>query len=500
VTASYVTGSHAAKVGMTFFRMTAHTSSYVTNDGMTYQLLNGSPSRVTVFSTPLFLYEVTPVNLGVFGQDQWTVKRLTLNMGLRFDYLTSYVPAQNVGPGPQVPTRNVDFAKVENVPDWKNTSPRLGVSYDLFGNGKTAIKASVGRYLEAPNLINFTRAANPANAIVTSATRIWNDVNRDFVPQINELAGLSSSNFGKSVINTRYDEDVLTTRGYNWELSTSVQHELAPRVSANVGYFRRWYGNQRVTQNVLVTPADFNPYCITAPTDSRLPSAGGYQVCGLYDISLAKFGQSENVIKLASNFGDQKEIYNGVDVSLNARLPRGVAVAGGTSTGRVLTDSCFVVNSPQELLNCRTVPPFMTQVKLIAVYPLPWWGLQTSLAFQSLPGPQITASYPAINAQIAPTLGRNLASCGAAATCNGTATVPLVAPGTMFGDRLNQLDFRASKILRLQRRRIQLNLDLYNMLNVSPVIAQNNTFGSAWQRPTTILQGRLVKFGGQVDF
>jgi len=496
--ASYVTGSHAAKAGLTFMR----SSSYVTSDlnptETTLQVLNGSPRQVTVFAIPLTYEEVMKANVGLFGQDQWTIKRLTLNLGVRFDYLNSSVPAQHIGPSPQTPTRNVDFAAVENVPDWKDVSPRMGAAFDLFGNGKTAIKVSLGRYLEGPNLVAFTRAANPASAIVTSATRTWNDTNNDFAPQLSELGPLNPSNFGTSNITTRYADAALTTRGYNWETSASLQHELLPRVSANIGYFRRWYGNFRATDNLNATPADYSPYCITAPLDSRLPGGGGYQRCGLFDGN--RIFATNNVITLSKDFGDQSEIFNGVDVGVNARLPRGVAVSGGTSTGRVATNTCFAIDSPQALLDCEVKPPFLTQVKLIGVYPLPW-GLQTAATFQSIPGPQITAAYAATNAQIAPSLGRNLSSCGTTTPCNGTATVPLVAPGTMYEERLNQLDFRISRLFKLASAgRLQANVDLYNAFNASPVLALNNTFGPLWQRPTTILQGRLIRFSAQVDF
>jgi hypothetical protein len=494
--ASYVTGSHNAKVGFTFQHQESFTTQNISNNGMLLTLLNGQPRSVTVWATPLYLKEVNKANVGVFAQDQWTLRNLTLNLGIRYDYFNSYVPEHVLGPGPNVPTRNVTFAPVYDVPNWKNTSPRLGVSYDLFGNGRTAIKATAGRYLEAPLLISFTRVANPASAISTNATRTWADSNGDFLPQANELGALNNVNFGQSVINTRYDEDVPTTRGYNWEVSTSVQHELMPRVSMNVGYFRRWYGNTRTTDNVLIGPEDHDHFCATAPSDSRLPGGGGYQVCGLYNISRAKFGQVSNVVKMSKEFGDDKEIYNGVDVSLSARMGQGIVIQGGTSTGRTLTDNCFVVDSPQSLLNCKVTPPFLTQIKVLGVYPLPWGGIQTSAAFQSLPGPQITATRTYTNAEVRTSLGRDLAS-GA----NGTVTVPLIAPGTMYGDRLNQVDFRVSKIFRLAGgRRIQANMDLFNMFNVSAVLGQNNTYGSQWLRPTNIIQGRLLKFGGQIDF
>jgi hypothetical protein len=493
---SYVTGSHNAKFGFTFQHQESRTTQDISYNATLLTLLNGVPRSVTVWATPLELKEINKANVGIYAQDQWTIRQLTVNAGLRYDYFNSYVPEHHLGPGPYVPTRDVTFPAVYNVPNWKDTSPRLGASYDLFGDGKTAIKFSAGRYLEAPLLISFTRVANPASAISTNATRTWNDLNGDFLPQENELGPLSNVNFGRSIINTRYDDAVPETRGYNWEMSTSLQHELLPRVAMNVGYFRRWYGNKTVTDNLAVTPDDYSPYCVTAPTDARLPNGGGYQICGLHNISAAKFGQVSNLVTMASDFGDEKEIFNGVDVTLNARLPRGIVVQGGTSTGRTMTEGCYVVDSPENLRNCRVAPPFQTQIKLLAVYPLPWLGIQTSATFQSLPGPQMSASRVYTNAEVLPSLGRNLAN-GA----NGTVTVQLIDPGTMYNDRWNQLDFRLSKVIRLPgSRRIQANMDLFNAFNASAVLGQNNNYGSAWQRPTNILQGRLVKFGGQLDF
>jgi Carboxypeptidase regulatory-like domain len=505
--ASYVTGSHAIKTGVTFMHLWAWTSSDVVNNGMTLQLLNSTPRQVTVFATPFSFYEILDQNWGLFVQDQWTHKRMTVNAGLRYDSLEDIVPAQTIGPGPQVPTRNLTFGEVTGVPAWKNLTPRLGAAYDVFGNGRTAVKFSIGKYLEAPNPPTFTRVANPAGGLVQSATRTWTDRNNDFVPQASELGALNPTNFGTTVVSSRYADDVLTTRMSNWELAAQVQHEIYPRMSVNVGYFRRWYDNLRVTDNLSITPSEYSPYSVTAPVDSRLPAGGGYQVTGLYDAN--RLVSQNNVISLASKFGTATEVFNGVDLTVNARLPRGVIVSGGPSWGRTETNYCFAVDSPQGtglppaqggtsaagLLYCDVKPPFQPNIKLVGVYPLPWQGVQFAATFQSLPGPQITAARTYTNAEIQPSLGRPLAT-GIA----GTATVPLIQPGTMYDERLYQLDLRFSKIFRFGQQRLQANVDIYNAGNASSILSNNLTYGQNWLRPTGILQGRLVKFGAQFDF
>ena len=522
--ASYVTGSHAAKVGVTYMHSNSHVTQSVVNNAMSYQMLGGvgangvitgTPNRVTVYATPLTLDAVMKANMGLFAQDQWTVRRLTLNLGVRFDYFNAYVPAQHINQGPNVPTRSVDFARVDNVPNWKNTSPRLGVSYDLFGTGKTAVKVSLGRYMEAPNLTTITRVMDPAAAIVNNATRTWNDANRDFVPQPTELGPISNVNFGTSVITQAYSDDVRRTRGYNWEGSAAVQHELMSNVSLNVAYHRRWFGNLTVTQNTRVANGDFSPYCVTIPTDARLPGSGT-QLCGLNDVNPSRFGQSFNLIQEAETFGSQQDVFDGVDVSANARLPRGVVVQGGASLGRERTSNCyakdnlslvafntgtaFTAGTPRLEAYCDVRPPFQPNIKALIVYPLPW-GVQASATYQGLPGPMILANAAIGNAAIAPSLGRNLSACPATGTCTSTVSVSLIPPGTVYGDRLNQVDVRFSKSISLAgSRRVQGMVDVYNMLNGSAVLSQNNTFGAAWQRPTQILQARLVKFGVQFDF
>jgi hypothetical protein len=292
-----------------------------------------------------------------------------------------------------------------------------------------------------------------------------------------------------------------------------------------------------VTDNLAVSPSDYTPYCITAPVDPRLPNGGGYNVCGLYDISPDKFGQVNNVVTHASHYyGGQSDVSCGTQpsaaagygtagvtgvacgrsnffaVSINTRFRSGTQFSAGVDTGRSVTDSCFAVDSPQDLLNCHIVTPFKatTQFKLFGVYPLPLPGdIVLSGTFQNLSGPPIIADYQAPNSAIAPSLGRDLAACRGQAVCVASATVPLIPPMTRFEKRRTQLDLRISKIFRVSGRRVNANVDVYNLLNASSILWVNGAYGPNWLRPvgnsaagavTAILPARMVQFSGQLSF
>jgi hypothetical protein len=287
-----------------------------------------------------------------------------------------------------------------------------------------------------------------------------------------------------------------------------------PRVSVSAAYFRRSYGNFTVINNLAVTSSDFSPYCVTAPVDSRLPDGGGHQLCEIYDVNPGKLGQFNNLRTFASNFGKQYERWQGVDLTVNARLTNSVLLQGGLSSGKAVADNCDIVSNRHDLLGagvplqyCHREQPQLTDVKLLGSYTMPL-KIQLAATLQSQPGiatstsaPQFGVAANAIftNAQIAPSLGRNLA-----AGPNGTVTVNVVQPGEMLLDRLNQLDFRVARVFAPGgRAKIKALFDLYNLLNANPVLVVNTTYGTTgatWLVPTQILLGRLLKFGVQLDF
>lgn len=499
---SYVTGTHAFKVGIQAEQGIRDSETTVAGD-VNYRFNNGIPNQVTQYATPYLMKERLR-DVGLYAQDQWTVDRLTLNVGLRFDYFHGFVPAQDVPAGQFLPARSFDAVK--HVPLWKDLSPRIGAAYNLFGDGRTALKASVGRYV-GRTTVDIAAANNPIATSVNSVNRAWNDRNGNYIPDCDlrnfaangECDAIQNSNFGRTNITTRYSDEAITgwgSRDYHWDSSVEIQRQLGSSMSVSAGYYRNWYGNFLVTDNLSVTPADYSPYSIVAPVDSRLPNGGGYRVDGLYDISQQKFADVNNLVVPASKFGDQRQVSNFVNVSFNARLPRGSQLGGGIDTGRMVQDRCFVVDSPQELLNCRVVTPFsaQTDLKLHGSLPLPA-DFVVSAVYQNMSGIPIEASYAATTAEIARTLGRNLAG-GAR-----TATVPLVVPNVMFEDRRTRLDLRFTKLLPVTSRiRVQANVDIYNVTNASGIQQVTTTYGPRWLLPQNIVEPRVVQFSARLTF
>jgi hypothetical protein len=378
---------------------------------------------------------------------------------------------------------------------------------------------------------------------VNQASRSWDDrgglgINGDYVPQCDLLNPLANGECGRldnvafglpSTSFTQYSEDLLTgwgNRGFNWEFTTGVQREIIPRVSLDVSYFRRWYGNFRVTDNLALTRADFDEFSIPAPTSPAgvpaLPTTG--TITGLFDVKPDKFGQAVNLVTLSKNYGKQIEHFNGVDANVNVRLVGGALLSGGIAWGKSVRDNCEIAEQIPEtpptgaegvtlgwsdlatglapggpivrlpLQWCHNESPFLTQAKMFGSYVIPKIEVLLSGTFQSTPGPEIRANYNAPNSVIVPSLGRVLAGNQA------NQVVTVVEPLAYYGERLNAMDLRIGKIIRYAGVRTNINFDIFNVFNADTVLTENPTFGAPYRRPTGIIQARFLKIGATIDF
>jgi hypothetical protein len=553
--ASYIPGSHNLKFG--YQGNISHPSQAYHNftPFIQYRFNNGVPNRLTQTAvypgTVKFRRDILMTSL--YAQDTYTRARLTLQGGVRYDGIGTSYPDTGAG-GPDyllMPTRIFYPAGTTDEIHWKDVTPRIGASYDLFGNGRTAVKVNVGKFLTALTASNSDLDLNPLIRTALQTVRTWNDRttfpagdprNGNYVPDCDlinpdsngECGAMDNRNFGKETFTKSFDSDLIHgwgKRTYNWEMGVSVQQEVLPRVGVTVGYFRRWFGNFYTANNRNTTTADYTPFSIPIPVDPRLPGGGGGTVRGLYDVVFEKAPDEDLYSQLSSNFGEMKENWHGIDVSANARLRNGLSVQGGTSTGRRFRDNCDVraalpetyswastaavqttrvSTSTGALTNpyCRVAEPMLTSFRGLATYLVPKVDLNVSVTWRSDPGDDLSANYVVSNAIASQSLGRNLSACPApTGTCVANVTVNLVPPGTLYGARVNNLDMRIAKIVRFGGTRAQFGVDVYNLTNTDVVTAYNAgyiaptaTAGSNWLTPTGILPARYVRLNMQIDF
>ncbi|HKF67643.1 MAG TPA: TonB-dependent receptor, partial [Vicinamibacterales bacterium] len=540
---SYVAGAHSFKAGYQGSYAISNTEIITNTPLLTYGFNNRAPATFT-FRLPNWRTADRTETASLFIQDSWTHDRLTLSGALRYDRSWSFSPADGNGTTDisQFNAAAIAFPLTPGVSAYNDLTPRVGVAYDVFGNGKTAVKFNFGHYLApATNDSRYT-LNNPAqtNKIVTSVTRTWQDNGPNpFAIDCNILnfaaqsgAGSdtcgavvgNSVNFGKTGNNVALVNPAILQgwgvrpNDYQWGLA--VQHQVLPRVSAEVAYNRRWFhwreagGQGTVTDNLNVTPADYESWTINAPVDPRLPGGGGYPIT-MYNLTAAGNAKgTQNYITVATDYGQQRTDYwNGIDTSVNARMSNSLTMTLGTSTGRSIIDSCSyqgAYDSP-DLRNCHDEAPFQTTLRGSAAYTIPKVDVLVAGTVRSLPGLALGTSVVPVaglllngaiwnvpNSVVQGLLGH--LPPGAIAT--GTTQVPLLDTAhRLYGPRINQVDMRFAKIVRFKTMRANIGIDLINLLNTNAATAYTSTYaystgtaatanGGSWYQPTTILQPR----------
>src|SRR6187399_253155 len=539
---SYVSGSHNMKWGYQAGYMGAENITYVGRQ-ISYRFSNGAPNQMsqrvgTNQTSNSLMYN------GFYVQDQWTRKRLTLQGALRYETASSWAPegengiiADNEFGGPLL------LPRTEGVQGYHNISPRFGAAYDVFGNGKTALKVNIGQYLQGAYTGDAYTISNPGQTLVTSINRSWSDPNGNRVAECNflnpltngECGAWSANNWGSFNQTTTVNPDVLKgwgTRNRDWQYGVSVQQEIAPQIAVEVSYNRRVWSNFFVTHNRALTAADYDEVTLIAPSNPALPNGGGYPVTFLTRNTRSALGATDSYYTTSDDFGGETHYWHGVDLSFNARMRNGLSLQGGTSTGRGVADTCDMYTSRfgrpmaptlgtaavpiiaagivDGVQACGVAEPWLTSVRGLAAYTVPKVDVLVSGIFRSQAnaqpgadpgtnGTSRTATYRMNAAQFLAATGRPLA------TGLATQDVNLVLPGDVYGDRINVVDMRFAKVLRFGKTRTNVGLDLYNLMNSNTATTYENVYdpatnGARWMQPTAVLLPRFMRFNVQFDF
>ena len=556
---SYVTGAHNMKFGYQGSFQRSLQGREANTTLMRYVFNNRQPSGFGFYLTPRWEINDRTATQSLYAQDQWTLGRLTVQGAIRYDRAWSWAPAEHNGTSEtsQFLPNPISFPRTVSVAGYNDITTRFGGAWDVFGDGRTAVKANIGKYLQtATNDENYA-INNPAGGtrfVTFVNNRSWIDHNNNRVVDcqlmnfgaqsptttgsLDTCGALSGNNlnFGSPNPNANVvNPEILkgwNVRPSDWGLNLSVQHEVLPRVSVEVGYNRRWFQNFFVTDNQAVSASDYEPWTFTAPNHEALPGGGGYPI-NLQVISAAAATRpARNYITFETDYGDARTQYwHGVTVSATARLNWGLTVQGGTTTGRGVRDRCDTASAlPEEFLvaanspvarvdTCHVTEPWLTSVRGLASYTVPWVDILVSANFRSLNpanalpglvgsvsatnGASLNANTPVPNTVIQASLGR-LPGTGLA---NGTTTINLLRPGELYpAERVHQLDMRLAKILRFGGRRADIGIDIYNVFNSSDVTAFDQAFTfspTATQRflfPTSIVAPRFARFNVTLSF
>ena len=462
---------HLVKAGAQFAQMGMNDQFWVNGD-MHILFNNGAANAVRLWNTPTA--HNSKIRLfGIFAQDTWSYKKLTLNVGVRVDHSRGWMPEQSKAAGTFSAAR--DLAETDVFSSWRGAW-RTGAVYDLFGSGRTAIKASASRYAAQVGLTMVQRV-HPLQR--TSGTRPWADTNGDRLPQESEL-GTFSGFPGQS---SRYTDEHGPDWPYSDEFTAGIEHEITGAVRVGATYYHRTNRQIVGSRNVLVPPTAYTEHSIAVPGGAAGPGGD----VRFYNLIPAFNGLQDNVF---DNQDALDTTFNGVEITASKRLrDRWQLLAGvtlGKNEGGVLTgdlnDPNNALNFPQGIEGTDSAFAFRLSGSYVAPY-----GINVSGSFILNDGYPYQSAY-AVTRTVFPSLTRS------------SQTVRLTRRGDERLPDVAMVDFRLSRTFRVNDRRITPMFEIFNLSNADTVVGYNANVGSSYLRPTEILSPRLLRLGISFDF
>jgi len=489
---SYFSGPHNLKFGYQYMKAGQQNSNWSTS-GMRAVYRNGVPDSVNTYNTPAG-FEEWDRDQSFYIQDRWIpFSRLTLNLGLRLDTNYGWQPATC-----QVTTQFIQgqcWPANNGVPDFKALAPRASLVYDLFGDGKTALKFNASRFNQ-PIGMSLAVRVNPNGASfgaagATSDTRAWTvcragqtsgcDLNGDLIPQLNELGPSSGFNFGNT---NRYSSDLQWPIANEYRLE--LQRQLPRSLVVSVGYTRRETRNNIGSRNLAVPMESYIPLQVTEVNSGR-------QIT-VYNQSPALRGRFD---VLWANDPAEDTTYNGADLTLNKRLSNRWSLLGGITVNRTTGDTQAAtvastgqpagdLNNPNLMFRNGLVGDDSTySLRLSGVYQMPY-DISVSGTMQYYTGfPELTTV----------SVGNNTVS-----LTQGTTVVTVAPRGDTRLPAVRSLDMTLRRSFKFGNKTIEPRLDLFNLTNAATILARTTQLGPTYGQASSIQRGTLIKAGFDVSF
>jgi hypothetical protein len=530
--ASYVTGSHSIRIGYQQYWLRQLDETIAAEPQLAYRFNQGVPDAVS-YRLPTWSRNSITQLYGVFAQDQYTRGRVTLSGAVRWDRASSYAPVEGNGVARTsfLNAAPITIEETTGVDAYNDISPRVGLAYDVFGTGRTALKLRWGKYLGFASNDSPYTSTNPAATLVATVTnRGWTDSNNNKVVDCNllnparqDLSGAggdicvastgNNANFGKIGAATIVDPELLSGMGvrtHDYQTEVTLQQEVLPRVSAELSYIHRTFHGFRVTNDLNRDPdRDWLNYTIIAPVDPRLPDGGGYPIT----VYLANTdAPARNFLTLEKTYGEggkeREAFYDGVNFNVNARMQNGLFVSMGTQTGRRIDDDCHVVvnfnngTTGPNPRDCRSSDPWQTTIRGLGSYTIPKVDVLVSATVRSQPPASLGADWEVPNTVIRDLLGGVVPP---GFNVNGNTDIDLTdSEHRIFADnRRTQVDMRFAKVFRFGRTRTDVGVDLWNLFNTNYATGFEDAFvvgDDTWATPESIYAPRFVRLNFTINF